>query len=309
MSEVDQAKEIRRLLDCEQKKLSPFVVLNLDIATCTLDDVNKAFRRIALLLHPDKCKLPRCGDAFHVAEKAHKLLGQEVVLAQLKAADTRRREKEAETKTFVPQKPAATKVEEEAAVIGFGSLTKLATSGMSTEEQKAAEIARVLAAKPTDYFLILDVDPATCEVADVDKRYRRMAQALHPDKCSLPRVNDAFAVFEKAHKELADAKKLVRFKIAFQQQQKKAADLRAEAARKAAQPQHHQPSSMGHLTAQERLEIRKKEALREHQLQSARLADEAARKRQKHEQENVEKTDLAADLERQRKEWRDLHMM
>ncbi|KAG5506941.1 hypothetical protein JIQ42_07660 [Leishmania sp. Namibia] len=332
MSEAQQAAEIARLLACEARKASPFEFLQLDIATCELNDVNRQYRRIALLLHPDKCHLSSAADAFHAAEKVHKSLSQESIFYHLKRAHQRQQDRLAEegtsgTATASRTVPAAAsssgagvtagqkRAREMEAVlppIAFGSLTQLAVSGLSSEAQKAAEIRRVLQCKATDYFIILDVDPSICTVADVDRRYRKMAQALHPDKCQLPHVQDAFTVFEKAHKELADEKKLIRFKVAFEQQRKK------EAALKAAASQSGMRSSGGDttsgfgldegMTAEERLQKRRLEALRDQQLEAARLGEEAARRRKLKEEKEREETALAAELERQRKEWNDLQL-
>jgi DnaJ homolog subfamily C member 8 len=323
MSEEQQAAEISRLLACEAKKASPFEFLQLDIATCELTDVNRAYRRIALLLHPDKCSLPNASDAFHAAEKVHKSLSQQPIFYHLKRAYQKQQDRlaqEAETKPETgtatsraaagpsPSSGVGQKRDREAELppIAFGSLTKLATSGLSTDAQKAAEIRRVLQLKATDYFAILDVDPATCTVADVDRRYRKMAQALHPDKCQLPHVDSAFTVFEKAHKELADEKKLIRFKVAFEQQRKKEAALKAAAS-------HHHPGEVAggtsaNLTAEERLQQRKMEALRSQQFEAMRLGEEAARRRREKEAQEKENAELAAELERQRKEWNDLQL-
>ncbi|CCW60245.1 unnamed protein product [Phytomonas sp. EM1] len=316
MSESEQASEIRRLLDSQVKKSDPFAILKLDIETCEASDVNKAYRRIALHLHPDKCKLPYAAEAFHVAEKAHKLLSQEVVLNHLKRAHMRRKEVHSEsTSSSVPngstQQKSSSAPLSSTSKFQFGTLSKLSSSGLSTDEQKSAEIDRLLRCKSNDYFVIMDLDPAQCEVADVDKRYRRMAQALHPDKCQLPHVSDVFKLFEKAHKELSDDKKLRRFKMSFLQQQKREAALREEMLQRAGQnrqEQQPQSGSSSGLTAEERLELRRQEALREQQMEAMRLGDEASRKRKRMEEKETEMRELAAELERQRKEWRDLQI-
>ncbi|KPA74669.1 hypothetical protein ABB37_08998 [Leptomonas pyrrhocoris] len=260
MSESQQAAEIARILACVAKKASPLDVLQLDLATCELSDVHRHYRKIALLLHPDKCSLPNASEAFHAAEKVHKSLSQEPIFYQLKRAFQKQQDRLAEegkanekvgggvaggaagassSASSSSFSAAGQKRGRETATdlppIAFGSLTHLAPSGLSSDAQKAAEIRRVLQCKPTDYFLILDVDPASCTVAEVDRRYRKMAQALHPDKCQLPHVDSAFTVFEKAHKELADERKLVRFKVAFEQQRKKAAALAQSAHRRGRQ--------------------------------------------------------------------------
>jgi hypothetical protein len=44
-------------------KLNPFEKLNLRF-DCNLDDVKKAYRKISLMVHPDKCKHPHASTAF-----------------------------------------------------------------------------------------------------------------------------------------------------------------------------------------------------------------------------------------------------
>lgn len=325
MGEAQQATEIARLLACEARKASPFEYLQLDIATCELTDVNRQYRKIALLLHPDKCQLANAADAFHAAEKVHKSLSQESIFYHLKRAYRKQQDRLAEEGTSgtatgsrtIPAAGAAAgqkrarEAETALPPIAFGSLTQLVASGLSSDAQKAAEIRRVLQCKPTDYFVILDVDPSSCTVADVDRRYRKMAQALHPDKCQLPHVQDAFTVFETAHKELADEKKLVRFKVAFEQQRKKEAALKAAAAQRGVSGSGGDADRFGpeeSMTAEERLQKRRMEALRDQQLEAARLGEEAARRRKLKEEKEKEETALAAELERQRKEWNDLQL-
>ncbi|GET86210.1 hypothetical protein, conserved [Leishmania tarentolae] len=331
MSEAQQAAEIARLLACEARKASPFEFLQLDIATCELADVNRQYRKIALLLHPDKCQLSNAADAFHAAEKVHKSLSQESIFYHLKRAYQKQQDRLAEEGTSgtatggrtIPTgasssttgaaagQKRARDAETALPPIAFGTLTQLATSGLSSDAQKAAEIRRVLQCKATEYFIILDVDPSSCTVADVDRRYRKMAQALHPDKCQLPHVQDAFTVFEKAHKELADEKKLVRFKVAFEQQRKKEASLKAAATQRWVNVGGADGSKFGpeeSMTAEERLQKRRMEALRDQQLEAARLGEEAARRRKLKEEKEKEETALAAELERQRKEWKDLQL-
>lgn len=341
MSEAQQAAEIERLLACEARKASPFEFLQLDIATCELTDVNRQYRKIALLLHPDKCQLLNATDAFHAAEKVHKSLSQEAVFYHLKRAFQKKQDRLAEEGTsaagpssssfpFAPgpgaKRPrdghasgagggaASSSPAPAARTIAFGALSQLASSGLSSDAQKAAEIRRVLQCKASDFFVILDVDPASCAVADVDRRYRKMAQALHPDKCQLPHVQEAFTVFERAHKELADEKKLVRFKVAFEQQQQKEA---AAAAQRAAGGGGGAVSGAGGasayasedgMTAEERMQKRRLEALRSQQLEAARLGEEAARRRKLKEDAEKAEAALAAELERQRKEWNDLQL-
>jgi len=312
--------EIDRLLAFPAGRASPFAILGLDIAGCEISDVNKAFRKIALLLHPDKCHLPSAGDAFHVAEKAHKLLSNENVLTRLKLADIKQRERQEQeaTSSLPPMRSGAPSSSTAAAPIveaqlppepSFGSLSKLAPRGPSDVGQKAAETRRVLGCKDADYFLILDVHPITCTVADIKARYRHMASQLHPDKCGLPHVTDAFKKFVKAYEELSDEKKLPRYRKAYEQQRQSA--IRAAELRQRQQSLHTSSPSTGSyagMTPEERRAQLKRDLLREQQLEAARLADEAVRKRRKTETEQRDAKELSDELERQRKEWKDLQL-
>lgn len=83
-------QEVARLLQCQKEGADPFKILKVDIATCTVDDVAKTFRKIVVLVHPDKCKLPQAADAFHVAEKAYRLLEVEKNILRLRQAAERK---------------------------------------------------------------------------------------------------------------------------------------------------------------------------------------------------------------------------
>lgn len=303
-----QEEEIQRLLQCEEKKAGPFVLLGIaddDVLACTTATVKKRYAELVLLLHPDKCALPQAAHAFHLVETAYQLLSDEAALGRLQRAFFKRaaqaREEEEEQRTSAAATKSQPSSSSSAAPSSWAPATALAEKGISSDAQKAAEIERVLRCRPTDYFTILDVNPDTCEVGDVARRYRRMAQALHPDKCALPRVADAFTRFEKAHKELADEKQLVRFKIAHAQQRKKAAALAA--GRRAAGATAAGGAGGGGVGVANTAEERKRALLREQQLEAARLADEADRKRRKTEADERERAELSAMLQQQRKAW------
>lgn len=305
----EQMREIQRLLSFPPgRPASPFAVLGIpddQICTITTAEVSKLYRRLSLLLHPDKCLHPQTSEAFAVVQKSYGMLSQEPVLVQLQRAEERRRQQGQR-----PEAEGSRKREREE--VPLGHRTCLATSGLSTTAQKAQEIQRILSCSSNAYFDILDLDPE----ADFGKReagkeeesgssptevfvrklYRRMAQALHPDKCPLPDAAAAFQRVEKAYQELQELKKFVRHKAAYQQQKRKASLLQRSRAM-AERPTTHVPKSF-----EERHEALRKEQ----QLEAARLAEMAEERKRRKEEEAREQAKLAAQLERQRREWKNL---
>ncbi|RNF26832.1 chaperone protein DNAJ [Trypanosoma conorhini] len=188
---------------------------------------------------------------------------------------------------------------------------------MGGEEEQAEEIRRLLhcAASKADAFAILRLDAESCELADINRNFRKLVLKVHPDKCTLAKAADAFHVAENAHKLLSNEAILVRLKIAHRKKKEKEAE---EAARRQASVgpvggDHGGGVSLGaadeaNLSKEERTRRRRREQLVEQQLEAARLAEEAARKKQRVERETKERAELAAELERQRKEWKDLNL-
>eukprot|EP00475_Leptophrys_vorax_P037467 TRINITY_DN64658_c0_g1_i1.p1 TRINITY_DN64658_c0_g1~~TRINITY_DN64658_c0_g1_i1.p1 ORF type:complete len:249 (+),score=55.34 TRINITY_DN64658_c0_g1_i1:294-1040(+) len=68
---VERENEVKRILSCF--KLNPFEQMNLPFDS-TLDDVKKQYRKISLMIHPDKCKHPQAKEAFDVIAKAQEKL-------------------------------------------------------------------------------------------------------------------------------------------------------------------------------------------------------------------------------------------
>ncbi|KAK9122933.1 hypothetical protein Sjap_012535 [Stephania japonica] len=71
VGEVERDNEVSRILSCF--KLNPFEFLNLGFGS-SLDDVKRQYRKLSLLVHPDKCKHPQAKEAFGALAKAQKLL-------------------------------------------------------------------------------------------------------------------------------------------------------------------------------------------------------------------------------------------
>ncbi|KAG6789136.1 hypothetical protein POTOM_005226 [Populus tomentosa] len=87
VSEVERDNEVTRILSCF--KLNPFEYLNLPFEASP-EDVKKQYRKLSLLVHPDKCKHPQAKEAFGALAKAQQLLLEEqerdYVLTQVNAA-------------------------------------------------------------------------------------------------------------------------------------------------------------------------------------------------------------------------------
>lgn len=90
-----QEAEIRRLLECEARKSDALTTLGLDIETCEFAEVARRYRKATVLVHPDKCKLPKAPDAFRVLERAYKMIPSEAILERLKLAHARKKESDA----------------------------------------------------------------------------------------------------------------------------------------------------------------------------------------------------------------------
>lgn len=75
MKEVDRENEVNRILGAF--KLNPYEMLGLRF-DATDEDVRRAYRKVSLAVHPDKCTHPRAKDAFEVIGHAQKeLLNEE----------------------------------------------------------------------------------------------------------------------------------------------------------------------------------------------------------------------------------------
>lgn len=72
--ETDRDSEVNRILGAF--KLNPFEQLGLRF-DCSLEDIRRQYRKISLLVHPDKCKHPLAKDAFEVLGNAQKQLMDE----------------------------------------------------------------------------------------------------------------------------------------------------------------------------------------------------------------------------------------
>ncbi|KAI5069486.1 hypothetical protein GOP47_0015787 [Adiantum capillus-veneris] len=87
VSEVERDNEVLRVLSCF--KLNPLEHLNLDFNSSP-EDVKRQYRKISLLIHPDKCKHPKAKEAFAALAKAQQLLldpqERDYIVAQINLA-------------------------------------------------------------------------------------------------------------------------------------------------------------------------------------------------------------------------------
>jgi DnaJ family protein C protein 8 len=87
VSDVERDNEVMRLLSCF--KLNPYEHLNLPFDS-SVEEVKRQYRKISLLIHPDKCKHPNAKDAFSALAKAQQLLldpsEREYIVSQINLA-------------------------------------------------------------------------------------------------------------------------------------------------------------------------------------------------------------------------------
>ena len=80
--DVSRDAEVDRILACF--KLNPYEHLGVRFDACE-EDINKKYRQISLLVHPDKCTHPRAKEAFETLGEARKLLQDEAKRKDLSA--------------------------------------------------------------------------------------------------------------------------------------------------------------------------------------------------------------------------------
>jgi DnaJ family protein C protein 8 len=80
ISDASRDAEVERILSCF--KLNPYEHLNLRF-DATEDDIRRAFRKVSLMVHPDKCKHEKAKAAFDAIGQAQQLLGQAEVKREL----------------------------------------------------------------------------------------------------------------------------------------------------------------------------------------------------------------------------------
>ncbi|KAK8550766.1 hypothetical protein V6N13_119268 [Hibiscus sabdariffa] len=88
VSEVERDNEVVRILSCF--KLNPFEFLKLPFDSSSPEDIKKQYRKLSLMVHPDKCKHPQAKEAFGALAKAQQQLldhqERDYILSQVTAA-------------------------------------------------------------------------------------------------------------------------------------------------------------------------------------------------------------------------------
>lgn len=135
------------MMKCQQanKAADPFSILGLDIDTCEFPDIAKRYRKIVLLLHPDKCKLPNAAEAFKIVEKAYRTIPDEGILQRLKIAHQRKKEREAKLKNEAAARAAKGSSGNLSGGVDNSNLSKeerIEQMRQATREDEAMEAAR-----------------------------------------------------------------------------------------------------------------------------------------------------------------------
>lgn len=88
-------EEIPRILQLGKAKFPDAIqILNLDLAEVTeFSEVGKRYRKLALQMHPDKCKLPHAAEAFKVLEDAYRKISDEHAFARLRSAALKKKDR------------------------------------------------------------------------------------------------------------------------------------------------------------------------------------------------------------------------
>ncbi|SBT46939.1 DnaJ protein, putative [Plasmodium ovale wallikeri] len=81
MNKGDAEKEITRIL--ANKNSSPFEIFDLH-EEINMDIIKSKYRRLSILIHPDKCKIEKANEAFHILNKAYEDLKKDDIKEQYK---------------------------------------------------------------------------------------------------------------------------------------------------------------------------------------------------------------------------------
>ncbi|VTZ81388.1 uncharacterized protein PY17X_1407400 [Plasmodium yoelii] len=82
LKKEDAEKEINRILS--NKNSSPFEILGIH-QNINLDIIKNRYRQLSILIHPDKCKLEKANEAFHILNTAYEDLKRDDIKEQYKS--------------------------------------------------------------------------------------------------------------------------------------------------------------------------------------------------------------------------------
>lgn len=69
LKETDRNSEVNRILSCF--KLNPFQILGLPL-DADRESVRRQYRKLSVMVHPDKCTHPKASDVFDTLGQAQK---------------------------------------------------------------------------------------------------------------------------------------------------------------------------------------------------------------------------------------------
>ncbi|SPJ11794.1 DnaJ protein, putative [Plasmodium sp. DRC-Itaito] len=78
----DAGKEINRIL--EHKHSSPFEIFGI-YENINMDLIKSRYRKLSILIHPDKCKIDKAAEAFHILTRAYEELQKDEIKEQYKS--------------------------------------------------------------------------------------------------------------------------------------------------------------------------------------------------------------------------------
>ncbi|SOV17224.1 DnaJ protein, putative [Plasmodium gaboni] len=82
LNKEDAGKEINRIL--EHKNSSPFEIFGI-YENINMDLIKSRYRKLSILIHPDKCKIDKAADAFHILTRAYEELQKDDIKEQYKS--------------------------------------------------------------------------------------------------------------------------------------------------------------------------------------------------------------------------------
>ena len=70
---TEECENIIKKIISKNSSKNPYSILEIPY-DATDDQIKRQYRKLALLIHPDKCRIPQSSDAFHILEEAYSTL-------------------------------------------------------------------------------------------------------------------------------------------------------------------------------------------------------------------------------------------
>ncbi|KAK9845176.1 hypothetical protein WJX84_002401 [Apatococcus fuscideae] len=178
MKDVDRDNEVNRILGAF--KLNPFEQIGINF-DCTMEDIRRQYRKVSLMVHPDKCKHPRATDAFEVLGNANKTLSDEEHVRELRHALTLARDEVRKERTKALKKDVALRL--------AGMIHKEGKEGVQAEYEQSPEFHDAWKQKARDML------------AKAEWRRRKLTKRLKDDE---ERIEDEEAENRKKLKSMRE---------------------------------------------------------------------------------------------------------